>query len=149
MAAASNRYPNVDVTFEVEDSDEVSAGDSVTVVVNLAREGEEESRVPKVHAPHFPKEKEEGWWLVIGDPKTNALLCIKRITLVVKAKVMPPHAALVTRRPRHTPPSSHGTCATRRPRHTPPPRRMADNFLPLATQLNHSNTSQNLPPTTS
>ena len=48
VAMASNRYPNIDVTFEVEDEDEVASGDSVTVIVQLQREGEEEARVPKV-----------------------------------------------------------------------------------------------------
>ena len=43
--------------------------------------------MPQVHAPRFPKDKEEGWWLVVGDSKTNGLLCIKRITLQLKAKV--------------------------------------------------------------
>ncbi len=60
------------------------------MVVTLARESEDEdegAKVPKVHAPRFPKAKEEGWWLVVGDPKTNALLCIKRISLALKAKV--------------------------------------------------------------
>ncbi|GLH06524.1 Putative U5 small nuclear ribonucleoprotein 200 kDa helicase [Gryllus bimaculatus] len=31
--------------------------------------------------------REEGWWVVIGDPKTNSLLSIKRLTLQQKAKV--------------------------------------------------------------
>ncbi|KAL3892916.1 MAG: hypothetical protein SGPRY_014659 [Prymnesium sp.] len=72
--------------LQVEDADEIASGDSVSVVVQLQREGEE-AKVPTVFAPHFPKDKEEGWWLVVGDPKSNSLLCIKRITLVSKAKV--------------------------------------------------------------
>jgi len=43
--------------------------------------------VPQVHAPRFPKDKEEGWWLVVGDVAANSLLCIKRISLQLKAKV--------------------------------------------------------------
>ncbi|KAL1529400.1 hypothetical protein AB1Y20_000349 [Prymnesium parvum] len=86
VANACNRYPNIDLSFEVEDADEVSSGDPVSVTVQLQRESEE-TRVPKVFAPHFPKEKEEGWWLVVGDPKTNSLLCLKRISLVQNAKV--------------------------------------------------------------
>ena len=31
--------------------------------------------------------KEEGWWLVVGNTKANTLLCIKRISLQLKAKV--------------------------------------------------------------
>ena len=40
-----------------------------------------------MHAPRFPKDKEEGWWLVVGDVAANSLLCIKRISLQLKAKV--------------------------------------------------------------
>jgi pre-mRNA-splicing helicase BRR2 len=87
VARVCNRYPNIDVAHEVVDADEVASGDSVTVLVQLQREGEEDERVPKVHAPHFPKDKEEGWWLVIGDVAANSLVCIKRITLQLKAKV--------------------------------------------------------------
>jgi len=89
VARVCNRYPNIDVTYEVEDEDELASGDAVTVLVQLQREGEEEEArgVPKVHAPRFPKEKEEGWWLVVGDVAANSLVCIKRITLQLKAKV--------------------------------------------------------------
>ena len=48
MARVCNRYPNIDVSYEVEDADEVASGDTVTVLVNLQREGDEEGRVPKV-----------------------------------------------------------------------------------------------------
>ena len=88
VARVCNRYPNIDVNYEVEDADELVAGESVSVVVQLAREtGDELKAAPKVHAPRFPKEKEEGWWLVVGDVAANSLLCIKRISLQLKAKV--------------------------------------------------------------
>ena len=45
------------------------------------------SNLPTVHATRFPRVKEEGWWLVIGDVDANVLLCIKRITLQSKANV--------------------------------------------------------------
>jgi hypothetical protein len=32
-------------------------------------------------APRYPKEKLEGWWVVLGDQKNNTLLAIKRVTL--------------------------------------------------------------------
>ena len=56
----------------------------VNVTVNL--EGEDEVTGPVI-APFFPQKREEGWWVVIGDPKSNSLLSIKRLTLQQKAKV--------------------------------------------------------------
>jgi len=87
VARACNRYPNIEMSFDVEDADDVAAGDSVTVLVSLERDTEEVTKVPTVHAPRFPKVKEEGWWLVVGDVKSNVLLCIKRISLLHTAKV--------------------------------------------------------------
>lgn len=37
----------------------------------------------------FVQKREEGWWVVIGDPKSNSLISIKRLTLQQKAKVSP------------------------------------------------------------
>jgi len=38
-------------------------------------------------APFYPGKRDEGWWCVVGDPKTNHLLAIKHITLQQKKKV--------------------------------------------------------------
>ena len=41
VASVCNRYPNIELSFEVEDADEIAAGDAVTVVVSLEREVDE------------------------------------------------------------------------------------------------------------
>merc|ERR1712054_122340 len=85
IARACNRYPNVDLNFEVQDKDEIGAGDQVVIVVELEREAEEAPG--PVLAPHYPKRKDEGWWLIVGDTKKNALVSIKRVPLQVRSKV--------------------------------------------------------------
>jgi pre-mRNA-splicing helicase BRR2 len=104
-------YPNVDVKFQVQDADDISAGDAVSVVVELVRDADDDSDsdssdsddddnqaaavakksgkkpanpilpVPEVYAPRFPQKRTEGWWLVIGDVKLNSMAAIKRIVL--------------------------------------------------------------------
>lgn len=37
--------------------------------------------------PGTIQKRDEGWWLVIGDQKTNSLISIKKVTLQLKAKV--------------------------------------------------------------
>ncbi|XP_045467898.1 putative U5 small nuclear ribonucleoprotein 200 kDa helicase [Harmonia axyridis] len=84
VARFCNRYPNIELTYEVADKDNIHSGSSVHVNVQLEREDEVNG---PVIAPFFPQKREEGWWVVIGDPKTNSLLSIKRLTLQQKAKV--------------------------------------------------------------
>lgn len=57
----------------------------VTVAVALERE-QDGTEQPACHAPRFPGRKDEGWWLVVGDSKANALLAIKRVNLGKAAK---------------------------------------------------------------
>jgi len=57
----------------------------VTMSVKLERDNDAESE--HVHAPSYPKDKEEGWWLLVGDTKNNTLLSIKRVKLKGKAGV--------------------------------------------------------------
>ncbi|CAI9738835.1 small nuclear ribonucleoprotein 200 kDa helicase-like [Octopus vulgaris] len=84
VARFCNRYPNIELTFEVQDKDIIKSGSTVNVLVTLEREDE---ITGPVIAPFFPQKREEGWWVVIGDSKTNSLLSIKRLTLQQKAKV--------------------------------------------------------------
>ncbi|XP_015771701.1 PREDICTED: U5 small nuclear ribonucleoprotein 200 kDa helicase-like [Acropora digitifera] len=84
VARFCNRYPNIELSFEVNDEDNISAGSPVNVIVDLDREDEQPG---PVIAPFFPQKREEGWWLVVGDTKNNGLISIKRLTLQQKAKV--------------------------------------------------------------
>ncbi|XP_010788399.1 U5 small nuclear ribonucleoprotein 200 kDa helicase [Notothenia coriiceps] len=84
VARFSNRYPNIELSYEVAEKDNIKSGSPVLVQVQLERE--EEVTGPVI-APLFPQKREEGWWVVIGDPKSNSLISIKRLTLQQKAKV--------------------------------------------------------------
>lgn len=87
IARFCNRFPNIDLTYEVVNSDNVTGGEKVYIQVNLERDLEGRTEVGPVDAPRYPKSKEEGWWLVVGDTKTNQLLAIKRVTFQRKSKV--------------------------------------------------------------
>ncbi|KAL3845926.1 hypothetical protein ACJIZ3_003329 [Penstemon smallii] len=87
IARFCNRFPNIDLSYDVLDSDNVTAGDDVSVHVTLKRDLEGRAEVGPVDAPRYPKTKEEGWWLVVGDTKTNQLLAIKRVTLQRNSRV--------------------------------------------------------------
>ena len=83
VARFCNRYPNIELEYDVVDSKNLSSGSPVDIEVRLEREDEVTG---PVIAPFFPTKREEGWWVVIGDPKNNSLLSIKRLTLQQKAK---------------------------------------------------------------
>ncbi|KAK5124119.1 hypothetical protein LTR85_001822 [Meristemomyces frigidus] len=78
----NERYPNVDLSFELEDAENVASGapSYVNVTVERQLEGDEEPNLT-VHAPFYPAEKTENWWLVVGEEGTKTLLAIKRVTI--------------------------------------------------------------------
>jgi len=93
VAVFCNNYPSVDVSFEVLDADDVTAGEAVSLKIVLEREtdDEEEELTPEeiaslgiVSSAHYPTTKQEGWWVVVGDTSTNVLLSLKRVTLKQK-----------------------------------------------------------------
>lgn len=127
VARTCNRYPDIQLNYELVGGSRAPAGDAVTVSVDLQREQAGELR--PVDAPRYatealralqlchmqftviwqpgkqilykfwvmteladfghryPGRKEEQWWLVVGDPKANSLLAIKRVTLLRKSKL--------------------------------------------------------------
>ena len=85
VARFCNRYPNIEVSYEIPDKEDITSGSTVNVNVNLERADEVSG---SVIAPLFPQKREEGWWLVIGETKTNALISIKRLTLQQQAQVV-------------------------------------------------------------
>ena len=101
VAVFCNNYPSIDVSFDVIDSDDVTAGDPVQMVVNLEREADEDDindgNLGSVAAPLYPGEKKENWWVVVGDTKTNTLMSVKRVALqhkqTVKLEFMAPEDA--------------------------------------------------------
>lgn len=84
----NNKYPSVDMEHEVLDVESVTAGLPAYVQVTLDR-GLEDDEEPdlRVHAPYYPGQKTENWWLVIGEESTKSLLAIKRVTIGRKLTV--------------------------------------------------------------
>ncbi|KAF2270673.1 pre-mRNA splicing factor [Lojkania enalia] len=84
-------YPNVEMNFEVVDPEDMTANAPSQVNVVITRELEEDDE-PKteVHAPFYPGDKTENFWLVIGDQRTRGLLGIKKITVGRELKTKVP-----------------------------------------------------------
>uniref|UniRef100_A0A0N5ASB3 U5 small nuclear ribonucleoprotein 200 kDa helicase n=1 Tax=Syphacia muris TaxID=451379 RepID=A0A0N5ASB3_9BILA len=88
VATFCNNYPSIEVEYSIDNQGTITVGDTVSVTVKMDRENDENGLAPPVFAPLFPqKQKEEGWWLVIGDPSTNTLYSIKRLTVQQEAKM--------------------------------------------------------------
>eukprot|EP01113_Clastostelium_recurvatum_P015961 TRINITY_DN1902_c1_g1_i1.p1 TRINITY_DN1902_c1_g1~~TRINITY_DN1902_c1_g1_i1.p1 ORF type:complete len:2154 (-),score=847.63 TRINITY_DN1902_c1_g1_i1:92-6553(-) len=88
VAEVCNTYPlNIELQYAVQDEDALHAGSQVVVIVDLERQLDEDQDISSVHAPFYPKQRSEGWWVVVGDTKTNQLLAIKRVNLARKSQV--------------------------------------------------------------
>eukprot|EP00541_Cyclophora_tenuis_P011319 CAMPEP_0116579046 /NCGR_PEP_ID=MMETSP0397-20121206/22045_1 /TAXON_ID=216820 /ORGANISM="Cyclophora tenuis, Strain ECT3854" /LENGTH=383 /DNA_ID=CAMNT_0004108505 /DNA_START=1 /DNA_END=1152 /DNA_ORIENTATION=- len=95
VAVFCNNYPSIEVSFDVEEADEIVAGEPVRVKISLEREIDEEDideetkgKLGMVASPLFPVERREGWWVVIGDTSNNTLLSLKRVSLQLESKVV-------------------------------------------------------------
>ncbi|KAL8442387.1 hypothetical protein Emed_007299 [Eimeria media] len=81
VAKASNRYPVISLEFELSKTENINPGESIQCTVQLERDLADGDVVGPVYAPLFPGEKEEHWWLVIGQSAPNGLNAIKRISI--------------------------------------------------------------------
>ena len=79
-AEFSNKYPSVELEFEVLHPEEIMAGAPSYLKVKIQREIDEDEEEPDltVEAPYFPIKKTENWWLVVGN--ANSLLGIKKVS---------------------------------------------------------------------
>nr|GMC48373.1 DExH-box ATP-dependent RNA helicase DExH12-like [Ipomoea batatas] len=85
IARCSDRFPSIDVSYQVVDGENVRAsGEDINLKVTVGRTTE----VAPVLAPRYPVKKCEGWWVVVGDPKSNKLLAIQRVMMSVQRKSM-------------------------------------------------------------
>ena len=84
VALFCNHYPNIELQFTISNPSEIFAGDVIQLQVNLERA---EFLGLEVIAPFFPKKREEGWWLVIGDIPNNVIKVIKRVNLSSKSRI--------------------------------------------------------------
>jgi pre-mRNA-splicing helicase BRR2 len=89
VAAVCARYPDIQLTYESTSSAGcVLPGEAVTLSVSLEREMDEDAKeLSPVPSARFPGRRDEAWWLVVGDPKANTLLAIKRVVLGRASKV--------------------------------------------------------------
>jgi len=60
-------------------TEEIQAGENVSVRVILERDLEEDEELGFVFAPYYPNAQLEQWWIVIGDKATDHLVAVKRI----------------------------------------------------------------------
>lgn len=85
VARFCNRYPSLDVSYQIADEDDISAGAEVVVHVKLERDEDDEEFTSPI-CPFFPKKKDENWWVIVGDQANNKLYSIKRIALKMNAQ---------------------------------------------------------------
>ena len=75
-----NRFPSIEVEFSLSEN-RAAQGDSITMMISLERELDEDETLGPIISPYYPGKKEEEWWLVVGEPETKTLLAVKRLTL--------------------------------------------------------------------
>jgi len=55
----------------------VAAGQDCELTIHLNRVSKYPSK--GAYTPKFPKQKEEGWWVILGDPTTGELMALRRV----------------------------------------------------------------------
>ncbi|KAL5116913.1 Pre-mRNA-splicing helicase BRR2 [Pleosporales sp. CAS-2024a] len=78
----NNHYPNLELDHQLVDAESITSHSPAHVRVKVTRNLEDHEPPPtKVHAPFYPPDKTESWWLVLADPTHHALLAIKKVTI--------------------------------------------------------------------
>jgi pre-mRNA-splicing helicase BRR2 len=85
----NNFYPNIEIEHELVDPESIASNSPAQLKVRITRNIEEDEE-PKmeVHAPFYPADKTESWWLVVGDQKERTLLAIKKVPILRKLETV-------------------------------------------------------------
>ncbi|CAO1613320.1 unnamed protein product [Jaminaea pallidilutea] len=89
VARFTNSYPYLDVNATFAETEDLRAGDSILLNVDLSTadndedEGDADDAAPEpVPTPFYPGgRKLVNWWIVVGSPGTRQLLAIKRVVM--------------------------------------------------------------------
>lgn len=85
VALFCNNYPDITLSYDIIDSDNITANEQIQINVKLEREVDEsDDNIGVVICPRFLNKKLETWWIVIGDPTNNTLCAIKKTPLKVE-----------------------------------------------------------------
>ncbi|XP_074325952.1 DExH-box ATP-dependent RNA helicase DExH12-like [Apium graveolens] len=87
IAKFCNSFPDISLTSNVLDSEDIKAGETISLQVTLKRNLKGRTEVGPVDAPNYPKIKNEKWWLLVGDMESNQLYAIKMVPLQRYSKV--------------------------------------------------------------
>lgn len=81
-----NKYPNIDILYELDVEEQVRAGETKEITITIERDEEMEDLV--VESARYPFAKQEGWWVVIGDAATRQLYAIKKLTVAQESQLV-------------------------------------------------------------
>ncbi|CAO2656748.1 Nn.00g055510.m01.CDS01 [Neocucurbitaria sp. VM-36] len=85
----NNFYPNIELEHELVDPESITTNSSSQIRVRITRNlDEDEELKTEVHAPFYPADKTESWWLVVGDQKEHSLLAIKKVPILRKLETV-------------------------------------------------------------
>ena len=88
VAEACNRYPDLEIDFQIDNSDSISPSENVSVRVALERLIDEDEDLGFVIAPYYPKAQLEQWWIVIGDQNSDTLFAVRKIQIPSQRKTV-------------------------------------------------------------
>lgn len=85
VAEFVNKYPNIDVLYEIDLEEPIRANEPKSITITIERDEEMEDLA--VVAP-FPFAKTEGWWIVIGDSESRQLYAIKKTQVALESQLV-------------------------------------------------------------
>jgi pre-mRNA-splicing helicase BRR2 len=85
----NNYYPNIELEHQLVDADSIASNTPAQLRVRITRNlDDDEELKTDVHAPFYPADKTESWWLVVGDQKEHSLLAIKKVAIARKLETV-------------------------------------------------------------